>query len=110
VSGRGDETGPEGAASANARPSQCEEASSADALRPQGDGEADILAYLRRRRANAATVAEAMRGRDYGGALDGMIEDRRRQLEVIIAEIEAGFHHGEAQVAADLAARQAEIG
>ena len=58
---------------------------------------ADVLAYLARRRDNAALVATRL------PALEPFAEDRRRQLEVMIDEFGAGLHGGAAQAAADLA-------
>lgn len=58
---------------------------------------ADVLAYLARRRENAALVATRL------PALEPFAEDRRRQLEVMIDELGAGLHGGAAQAAADLA-------
>lgn len=69
-----------------------------EAQRAIASGElADVLAYLERRRANAAAVA----ARD--PAFDAWAEDRRRQLEVVIDELRAGLHLGCAGVAAALA-------
>ncbi len=51
----------------------------------------DVLALLRRRRDNCALVAA--RG---GPEFNELAADRRRQLEVLIEEIEAGRHEGEA--------------
>ena len=57
----------------------------------------DVLAYLTRRRDNAARVAAQM------PELEPLAADRRRQLEVMIDEIEAGLHEGLADVVAELA-------
>lgn len=61
---------------------------------------ADVLAYLKRRRANAEVIA-----RRYPDS-EPFAEDRRRQLDVIIADIEAEMHLGAAQVEADRAAAE----
>jgi hypothetical protein len=58
---------------------------------------ADVLAYLEKRRANAAVVAKRQ------PELEPWAEDRRRQLEVVIDELKAGLHVGSADVAAMLA-------
>lgn len=58
----------------------------------------DVLAYLVRRRDNAARVVAQMPG------MALLVADRRRQLEVMIDEIEAGLHEGLAAVLAELAA------
>lgn len=57
----------------------------------------DVLAYLARRRDNAALVAAQM------PELEPLAADRRRQLEVMIDEIAGGLHEGLAAVLADLA-------
>lgn len=54
--------------------------------------EADVLAYLARRRANAETVAKRM------SESEPFARDRVRQLDVIIEEIRAGLHRGEADL------------
>jgi hypothetical protein len=56
----------------------------------------DVIAYLERRRANAATIAK--RAPD----LEPWAVDRRQQLEVVIDELRAGLHHGCAEVAGAL--------
>ena len=56
----------------------------------------DVLAYLARRRDNAALVAAQM------PELEPLAADRRRQLEVMIDEIEAGLHQGLADVLGEL--------
>lgn len=53
----------------------------------------DVLAYLARRRANALRVAGATAPND---DLHELARDRARQLDVLIDEIRAGLHHGEA--------------
>lgn len=58
---------------------------------------ADVLAYLGRRRDNAAAMART----DLGGA--EFARDRERQIEVEISDIEQGLHAGAAEVARDLA-------
>lgn len=57
---------------------------------------ADVLAYLGRRRDNAALMAKA------SPEFADWAEDRRRQLEVVIDELENGLHHGCAQLVADI--------
>ncbi len=61
----------------------------------------DILAYLRRRRDNAAALAS----RD--PEMCDLARDRLRQLEVIIGEVEGGLHAGEEAVASSIAGREA---
>lgn len=58
-----------------------------------GDMMGDVIAYLERRRANAATIAEK------APEFEPLAADRRRQLEVVIDELKAGLHHGCAGVA-----------
>ena len=57
---------------------------------------ADVLAYLVRRRDNAAAIAAS-------GAADGetraLAQDRRRQLDVLIDELTAGMHVWAAEMA-----------
>jgi hypothetical protein len=60
-------------------------------------GSADVIAYLRRRLANARTMRDFARAESDGFA---MACDRVRQLEVMIEEIGSDRHHGEAAVAA----------
>lgn len=57
---------------------------------------ADVLALLKRRRANCELLVA--RG---GAEWDEMAKDRARQLGVIIEEIEAGRHLGEAEPGID---------
>lgn len=61
----------------------------------------DVLAYLARRHANAALVAQRL------PAAEPLAADRRRQLEVMIDEITAGLHHGAAASEAHLVAAEA---
>ena len=61
----------------------------------------DVLAYLERRRANAATIASKHPGHDEIGDL---ARDRRRQLDIQIDELRAGLHLGAAALRDDLAA------
>ena len=56
----------------------------------------DVLAYLDRRRANAATIAST------GFGDDSFARDRARQIEVQISDIAQGVHEGAAAVAAAL--------
>jgi hypothetical protein len=58
---------------------------------------ADTLAYLARRSANATLMARQK------PALDEYAADRRRQLEIVINDIEAGLHVGEVHVAGAIA-------
>lgn len=53
----------------------------------------DVLAYLARRRGNAERVARVTAETD---ELHALARDRARQLAVLIDEIRAGLHHGEA--------------
>lgn len=53
----------------------------------------DVLAYLARRRGNAERVARVTPPSD---PLHELARDRARQLDVLIDEIRAGLHHGEA--------------
>jgi hypothetical protein len=62
---------------------------------------ADVLAALTRRAVNAARVAKHSPS---GSDSRQLAEDRRRQLEVVIDELCAGLHEGEALVACDLTA------
>ena len=57
----------------------------------------DVLAYLDRRRANAATIAST------GFGDDSFARDRARQIAVEISDISQGLHEGAAVVAAALA-------
>lgn len=53
----------------------------------------DVLAYLARRQGNAERVARVTAETD---ELHVLARDRARQLAVLIDEIRAGLHHGEA--------------
>lgn len=55
--------------------------------------DADVLAYLARRQGNAERVARVTAETD---ELHVLARDRARQLAVLIDEIRAGLHHGEA--------------
>ena len=57
----------------------------------------DVLAYMARRRANCALVAE----RCPEFADDARVQ--QRQLTILIDEIEGGLHEGEAEIARDRA-------
>ncbi len=57
------------------------------------DERGDVLAFLRRRRDNAAAVS----GRP---GMSEFADDRRRQLDVLIEHIAQGLHEDEAEVAA----------
>lgn len=63
---------------------------------------ADVLAYLGRRAANAATIEAAK------DDMDEFASDRRRQLEVIIGDISAGLHDGSAEVERSIAGQETE--
>jgi len=70
--------------------------------RPEGLGgshavDPDVIAYLRQRRDNAALMARK------AAELEPLAQDRARQLEVIIADLEAGLHEGSAAVREKLA-------
>lgn len=69
---------------------------------PAPDGLADVIAYLERKRANAGLVA----GRSPEFA--ELARDRARQLEIMIDELKAGLHQGEAAVSLMLSAGSAE--
>ena len=58
---------------------------------------ADVIAFLERRCANAATMEKR------AGEIEPLAADRRRQLQVVIDELRAGMHHGCAAMAAALA-------
>ena len=62
-----------------------------DELKGRFAERADLLALLRRRRDNCALVATRV-----GAEFEPFAEDRRRQLDIVIDEIEAGLHLGEA--------------
>jgi hypothetical protein len=64
--------------------------------RPAGPDLPDVLAYLQRRHANAATIVS--RSPEFAE----QARDRQRQLEVMIDELRAGLHHGCAEVTAAL--------
>lgn len=64
------------------------------------DERADLVADLRRKRANAATMAS--RNPEFAE----QARDRGRQLDVMIEEIEAGLHVGAAAVEAQLGQSQ----
>ena len=59
-------------------------------MRGRREERADVLALLRRRQANAATVLGT------GGEFAELAADRARQLAIVIEEIEGGKHLGEA--------------
>ena len=61
----------------------------------------DIMAYLRRRMANAQTVAGNLPDSD---PMHDLAKDRARQLQVVIDDLTAEQHHGSAAIEADLAA------
>ena len=60
----------------------------------------DVLAYLDRRIANAATIAANSAA---GSETREIADDRRRQMEIMRAEIAQGLHEGAARIASDLA-------
>ena len=61
----------------------------------------DFIAYLERRRENFETMATTK----YGFADDASV--MLRQFSVMIDDVRAGMHHGEAAVRAQLAAEKA---
>lgn len=63
---------------------------------PAGDERDDVMAYLERRRDNAATIAERWPGFEYEARI------QRRQLDIIIGDVRAGMHEGAAGVRARL--------
>ena len=66
------------------------------------DLDPDIMAYLRRRMANAQTVAGNLPDSD---PMHDLAKDRARQLQVVIDDLTAEQHHGSAAIEADLAAK-----
>lgn len=66
------------------------------AARPISDADADVLAYLRRKKAGAETMAA--RSSEFAEQAAWSV----RQFDILISDIETGLHLGEASVEADL--------
>lgn len=72
-------------------------------MKPEPSAEAlDFIAYLERRRENFETMAATK----YGFADDASV--MLRQFTVIMDDVRAGLHHGEADVRAQILAARAE--